>query len=186
MSYRFTVGQRVLANVGSTSGGNPWAAGVVAKLDYREKDSSRKYAYQIRLENGGLMLAPEDSDDCVRVARDEGPAEASRETTAPGAVVELVGLVSAREGLNGRKAVVRRADRFDPSQFIVVVDPSESKDPGSKQGNNKKKKKKKPQVSESSRTMAVDEVNLRLLKPGAPLAARVPVTTKAELREMAK
>jgi len=183
MSYRFTVGQRVLANIGSTSGGNPWAAGVVAKLDYREKGSSCNYAYQIRLENGGLMLAPEDTDDYVRVVRDKGPVETARGALTPGAVVELVGLVSAREGLNGRKAVVQSVDRYDPSHFIVLVDPSKPKDTSSKQSNKKKKKKKKPQESEF---ITVDKVNLRLLKPGAPLAARVPMKTKADLREMAK
>ena len=55
MAYRFTVGQRVLANVGSSSGGNPWCAGTVVKIDYREKGSPRNHPYQIRLENGGKV-----------------------------------------------------------------------------------------------------------------------------------
>lgn len=120
----------------------------------------------------GLIMAPLDSDDCVRAARDEGPVK----TITPGAEVELVGLVSA-ESLNNRKGVVQSVVANNPSQFIVLL-----KAPRSKDAN--KEKKKKLQEREESRTVKVKEVNLKLLKPGAPSAAAKG--TKAELREMAK
>jgi hypothetical protein len=97
-------------------------------------------------------------------------------TITPGAEVELVGLVSA-ESLNNRKGVVQSVVANNPSQFIVLLKAPRSKDA------NKEKKRNILQEREESRTVKVKEVNLKLLKPGAPSAAAKG--TKAELREMA-
>ena len=68
---RFKVGSRVECCVGT----NHWESGTVIKLWYTEEDFAQGFyaPYQVELDDGNLIFAPEDSDECVRRA----PPEAS-------------------------------------------------------------------------------------------------------------
>jgi len=67
---RFKVGDRVKANIGT------WATGKVIKLWYREPDWEPRrpsVPYQILLDNGTRIYAPEDSERFVRTAKPKVP-----------------------------------------------------------------------------------------------------------------
>jgi len=69
-TLRFKVGDRVKANVGK------WEHGTVVQIWYRESSwpSSQPDApYQIQLDNGSLIFAPEDTDTFVRFAKPKVP-----------------------------------------------------------------------------------------------------------------
>ena len=64
VSLRFAVGERVKCCVG----GGKWAPGRVIKLHHHEASFEPGFfaPYQIRLDDGGLIYAPEDRDTCIR------------------------------------------------------------------------------------------------------------------------
>ena len=68
---RFKVGSRVECCFGT----DHWASGTVIKLWYTEDSFAQGFyaPYQVELDDGDLIFAPEDSDRCVRRA----PPEAS-------------------------------------------------------------------------------------------------------------
>ena len=49
-------------------GGNKWAPGRIIKLHHHEASFEPGFfaPYQIRLDDGGLIYAPEDRDTCIR------------------------------------------------------------------------------------------------------------------------
>jgi len=59
-TLRFAVGQRVECNCGD------WEKGVIARLHYREPGVRGDQPYQIRLDNGNYIFAPEDNDAFIR------------------------------------------------------------------------------------------------------------------------
>ena len=69
---RFAVGDSVLSNVGT----GWWKRGTVVQLDYLEENwpAGRVAPYQIELENGDLIYAPEDSDRLIRAVLSCGKA----------------------------------------------------------------------------------------------------------------
>ena len=64
VSLRFAVGMRVKCFVG----GDKWAPGRIIKLHHHEASFEPGFfaPYQIRLDDGGLIYAPEDRDTCIR------------------------------------------------------------------------------------------------------------------------
>ena len=64
VSLRFAVGMRVKCFVG----GDKWAPGRVIKLHHHEASFEPDFfaPYQIRLDDGGLIYAPEDTDSYIR------------------------------------------------------------------------------------------------------------------------
>ena len=64
VSLRFAVGARVECWIGT------WAPGRVIKLHYHEASFEPGYfaPYQVELDDGGLIYAPEDDDECIRAA----------------------------------------------------------------------------------------------------------------------
>ena len=73
---RFKVGSRVECCVGTNRGEAQWAPGTVIKLWYTEDSFAQGFyaPYQVELDEGRLVFAPDDSDGCVRR---EAPPEAS-------------------------------------------------------------------------------------------------------------
>ena len=69
---RFKVGDRVKC----CGGPNHWESGTVIKLWYTEDSFAQGFyaPYQVELDEGRLIFAPEDSDACIRK---EGAPEAS-------------------------------------------------------------------------------------------------------------
>lgn len=67
---RFRPGDRVLCNCGE------WQAGIITGLWYREDEWPRgQYApYQVRLDSGDMICAPNDADECIRSAGPTGKA----------------------------------------------------------------------------------------------------------------
>ena len=65
VSLRFAVGARVECARGDT-----WAPGRVIKLHYHEASFEPGFfaPYQIELDDGELIYAPEDDDGCIRAA----------------------------------------------------------------------------------------------------------------------
>ena len=65
VSLRFAVGARVECARGDT-----WAPGRVIKLHYHEAGFEPGFfaPYQIELDDGGLIYAPDDDDNCIREA----------------------------------------------------------------------------------------------------------------------
>ena len=61
---RFKPGDRVLCNCGE------WEAGIITGLWYREDEWPRgQYApYQVKLDSGDMICAPNDVDECIRIA----------------------------------------------------------------------------------------------------------------------
>ena len=70
-SLRFAVGDRVRCKTSATQ----WKKGTVVKLHYREPrwPEGRTAPYQIELQNGVLIFAPQDDDRLVRA--DDGTEE---------------------------------------------------------------------------------------------------------------
>jgi hypothetical protein len=66
VSLRFAVGARVEC----ARGGDTWAPGRVIKLHYHEAGFEPWFfaPYQIELDDGGLIYAPDDDDNCIREA----------------------------------------------------------------------------------------------------------------------
>ena len=66
VSLRFAVGARVEC----ARGGDTWAPGRVIKLHYHEEGFEPGFfaPYQIELDDGGLIYAPDDDDNCIREA----------------------------------------------------------------------------------------------------------------------
>ena len=68
---RFGVGQKVdcyvECRVGASTG--YWAGGTVTKLNYREPEWERAAPYQILLDNGHLIFAPEDTEEVIRESK---------------------------------------------------------------------------------------------------------------------
>eukprot|EP00286_Rhodomonas_abbreviata_P027602 CAMPEP_0181294590 /NCGR_PEP_ID=MMETSP1101-20121128/3689_1 /TAXON_ID=46948 /ORGANISM="Rhodomonas abbreviata, Strain Caron Lab Isolate" /LENGTH=229 /DNA_ID=CAMNT_0023399273 /DNA_START=198 /DNA_END=883 /DNA_ORIENTATION=- len=64
---RFKIGDRV--RCACSRWGNEWEAGNVVKLDYREADwppGQPSAPYQVKLDKGALIYAPEDSDEFIQ------------------------------------------------------------------------------------------------------------------------
>ena len=68
---RFKVGSRVECCVGTNRGEAQWAPGTVIKLWYTEDSFAQGFyaPYQVELDEGRLIFAPEDSDKCIRGKR---------------------------------------------------------------------------------------------------------------------
>eukprot|EP00636_Phaeomonas_parva_P008857 CAMPEP_0118868464 /NCGR_PEP_ID=MMETSP1163-20130328/11942_1 /TAXON_ID=124430 /ORGANISM="Phaeomonas parva, Strain CCMP2877" /LENGTH=414 /DNA_ID=CAMNT_0006803145 /DNA_START=64 /DNA_END=1308 /DNA_ORIENTATION=- len=64
-ALRFKIGDRVQCNTS-----NGWVPGVVKKLMYREANMPPGMCvpYQVRLDSGAMVFAPEDADMCIRAA----------------------------------------------------------------------------------------------------------------------
>ena len=64
-AMRFAIGDRVSCNTG---GG--WQPGAVASLMYRDEymPPGMVAPYQVKLDNGGLIYAPQDTDELIRKA----------------------------------------------------------------------------------------------------------------------
>ena len=62
--WRFPVGSKVECYTGE------WSPGTVVAHDYRDADwpANETAPYQIQMENGGLIFAPADEDECIRRA----------------------------------------------------------------------------------------------------------------------
>lgn len=60
VALRFAVGQRVECNCGK------WEQGVITQLHYNEPGLQGDQPYQIRLDNGSFVFAPEDDDAFIR------------------------------------------------------------------------------------------------------------------------
>lgn len=71
---RFAEGQQVAVNMSERSDGFLWRAGTIIKLWHVEDDET-KLPYLVELEGGGIGVAPEDHDECIRLA-----ARACRDT----------------------------------------------------------------------------------------------------------
>jgi hypothetical protein len=78
---RFAVGDSVLSNVGT----GWWKRGTVVQLDYLEENwpAGRVAPYQIELENGDLIYAPEDSDRLIRAVLSCGNAACGKALAPP-------------------------------------------------------------------------------------------------------
>ena len=65
---RFALGDRVRCRTGARS----WDAGLIVALEYRENDwpAEIHVPYQIELDNGQLIFAPQDDDHLIRAERD--------------------------------------------------------------------------------------------------------------------
>ena len=65
---RFAVDASVECKTGPGDGKRSWSSGKVVGHMYRDDDMSPGFfaPYQVRLENGDLVLAPADSDDAIR------------------------------------------------------------------------------------------------------------------------
>lgn len=72
---RFSVGTKVFCNTGV------WSPGVVVALDYREDDweEGKTAPYQVELKEGGLIFAPLDEDEVIRVDDGTPPPPVKRE-----------------------------------------------------------------------------------------------------------
>jgi hypothetical protein len=62
--YRFTIGMKVECQTGK------WSPGTVVALDYREDSwpPGKTVPYQIQMDDGRLIFAPADEDQCIRRA----------------------------------------------------------------------------------------------------------------------
>eukprot|EP00930_Biecheleria_cincta_P088836 TRINITY_DN78096_c0_g1_i1.p1 TRINITY_DN78096_c0_g1~~TRINITY_DN78096_c0_g1_i1.p1 ORF type:complete len:265 (-),score=40.04 TRINITY_DN78096_c0_g1_i1:368-1162(-) len=81
-AFRFSVGDRVLCNISRRSSGYVWKLGTVAqvkfkpsqeqarrnKVVYEDDDGVPIIPYLVKLEEGSTVAAPEDEDECVRLA----------------------------------------------------------------------------------------------------------------------
>ena len=63
-ALRFDVGARVACNLGAAG----WTPGIVVAHNYAKLGwpPGQVVPYQVQLDDGGLIFAPEDSDECVR------------------------------------------------------------------------------------------------------------------------
>ena len=64
---RFVVGQRVQCKVGPAP--NDWAEGTITQLRYREPEWEQSAPYQIALDDGRYIFAPEDTEAVIRAAK---------------------------------------------------------------------------------------------------------------------
>jgi len=69
---RFKAGQRVKAHYGDKG----WQNGTVVKV-WEQHPNGARSPYVIRLDEGQIVMAPRDSDDCVAKLGDEGPTDSS-------------------------------------------------------------------------------------------------------------
>ena len=67
ITLRFAVGDRVLCQCGT------WEPGTIVKLFYKQRDfpPGKCAPYQVKLDDGDLIFAPEDTDGVIK--RDTGP-----------------------------------------------------------------------------------------------------------------
>ena len=69
---RFTPGDRVECNVGE------WAPGKIVQIWYMEEGMPEPAPYQVLLDDGRFIFAPEDDDDCIRASSTPPPAHPFR------------------------------------------------------------------------------------------------------------
>jgi len=78
-SYRFRIGDRVVCAFGG------WASGIIIALNYSEPTWPRGTVapYQVQLDNGLLICAPYDTDDCIRRLQGTSVTSPSTSTSVP-------------------------------------------------------------------------------------------------------
>ena len=121
VSLRFAVGARVYC---SYIGGR-WAPGRVVTLHYHEDDFDPGYfvPYQVQLDNGECVFAPEDSDTYIREWHAPGPIAVPSEGDAIITVPQGAGATLDFESTDGRLfSIPVPADLGAGDRFRVTVD----------------------------------------------------------------
>jgi tetratricopeptide (TPR) repeat protein len=92
-SLRFAVGTKVLCQM------EAWTKGEVVMLRYREDDwpPGLVAAYQVRLDNGGLVYASEDSDTFIRKQEEQNPSKIRDATEGEDNTTTTEGIGAAAE-----------------------------------------------------------------------------------------
>ena len=109
-SLRFEIGTRVECQTGEA-----WAPGVIVGRYYREPDwpEGQVAPYQIQMDNGALIYAPVDSDECIRAESTQEPVGVDR----TGSDVIVVGAGAAGIGV---AFSLTHTFGLDPSRVVLL------------------------------------------------------------------
>jgi hypothetical protein len=113
--FRFRVGTEVLCNIGMLSAPR-WAPGRVVALNY-EEPPGKYHPYQVKLECGTLIFAPQDIDTIVRAA--ENPTNGKQSTA--GKENETSNQPAAKENKTSNQPAAEKREAQAPSVTLPLA-----------------------------------------------------------------